>query len=245
MIVFSQYSSKPLRLFQKCREYDHYYTHYDLYTSIQCGNGLIASRIAYANADADVFTDVKVPVDRKLGDQIVLVGRSFGDDDLLLFHQGFDYDALTDADIEDMTFEPYTMPKISLSSAPVETPSLYRNYAGHPDLPGLPLYPINSYFPKSLFVLENVRASDIDPLCKIGRVFYRDWDVLNEVYKKISARGTYIHHGTYRKSKFKNYPHNMLCHDLMITLDVHGNVEDVFQVDMFLLCNIANSTVYK
>ena len=209
-----------------------------------CGNGLFASRIAYANADADVFTDVKVPVDRKLGDQIVLVGRSFKDD-LQLFHEGFDYDALTDADIEDMTFEPYTMPKISLSSAPVETPSLYRNYAGHPDLPGLPLYLINSYFPKSLFVLENVRASDIDPLCKIGRVFYRDWDVLNEVYKKISAKGTYIYHGVYNRPKFRNYPHNMLCQDLMITLDDYGDVEDVFQVDTSLLYKITSSTVYK
>ena len=241
MLVFSQYSRKHWSEFPPPRLYvDHldlFSIYSDLYTSIRNGNGHRASRIAYKHTDVDVFTDVKVPTASKISEQVVLVGRAIDGDPQVLFDEGFDYYDLHDSDIEDLTFEPYTLPPLSLYYGPAETPSLYRD--------DLPMYPVKTHLPKSLYVLENVRASAVDPLCRIGRVLYRDWHILNEVYKVIkSSKVTYIHHGTYRTAKFRCYPHNMLCQDLMVILDVHDAVEDVFQVDAVLLGKIAKSTVY-
>ena len=238
MIVFSQYSRKHWREFPTPRLYvDHLDVYSDLHTSIRNGNGHRASRIAYKHTDVDVFTDVKVPTASKISEQVVLVGRAIEGDQNVLFDEGFDYYTLHDFDIADLTFESYSLPPLSLYYGPAQTPSLYRD--------DLPMYPVKTHLPKSLYVLENVRASAVDPLCKIGRVLYRDWHILNEVYKVIkSSKVTYIHHGTYRTAKFRCYPHNMLCQDLMVILDVHDAVEDVFQVDAVLLGKIAKSTVY-
>ena len=87
-----------------------------------------------------------------------------------------------------------------------------------------------------------MKASAINTLCKIGRVLYRDWDILTAVWAKLYREEAYFAHGTFEGGIFQCYPHNMLRHNVMVIIDAQDEIEDVFQVDPVLLRRIAGST---
>ena len=87
-------------------------------------------------------------------------------------------------------------------------------------------------------------ASEIDPRCKIARVHYRDWTILNKVYDFVSENCDYIHHGT-AGGAFRSHGHNLLNQDVMVITDNNNEVADVFHIDYALLHRIAQTTVYN
>ena len=207
---------------------------------------------------AYIHKGITIPIPHNL----VLIGRQVGFK--LRFHEGFLYRDLTDKDMEDFLFHPYTLPKLCIHSHPVETPSLYRG--------GLPMYRSKTFYVKQfirlidvrillsslLFVIYSflcslfysfisclqVKASEINPLCKLTRVNYRDWDILAAIWDILWQQGYIMYQGNSTEGSFHCYGHNMLNQDIMVTTNMSNEIEDVFHIDEELLDKISQRTVY-